>query len=319
MIEIPNWQLAGYLRSCFNPALVNYQGRRLLFYRYTAWWLGTRTRIAMVELDADFRPASRHAPVSLPKVSDRVITFDDPRAIVWRDQLWLLHIQAAYYAPGWTWSSAIVLNQVSPAGEVLQTHVPAYGRNLNYAVTEAPPAFEKNWTPIVVDNELYVVYELNPLTVIQFHPASQTWVPVAQQPWTSPYTRYLSGGTPLIPWQGTEYIGLFHTYEKRPHSQSRIYSMGFYTVDVAHWRVTRVSAQPILTAWDDRCRDIRRGNYLRLLPNRRQDPPYSVVFPCGILDCDSAWAVAIGWNDCRTYIEIYDKTTVTASLLPVPA
>lgn len=310
-------QLAGCLLNCFNPSLVYYQGKRLLFYRYTPQHSENYTRIAFVELGSNFQPVSRHHPVQLPKVSDRIVTFDDPRAFVWRNELWLMHIQAAY-TPQQTWSTAIILNRVDLVGEVTQTHVPAYSRNINYAVAEAPPAFEKNWTPLVIENELYIVYEINPLTAIKFQPEQQTWTPVCHKFWTSPYQTYLSGGTPLIPWHGSEYIGLFHTYVKSPDQQSRLYSMGFYTLDISQWRVTRISLEPVLTAWENECKDIRLGGFWRLFRRKRKkNPLLLVVFPCGIIDCGETWAVSFGWNDCRSYIEIYEKNTVIQSLAAV--
>lgn len=313
VIEISNRQLAGCLLSCFNPSLVDYQGKRLLFYRYTPERSKVHTCIAFVELGSSFQPVSQPCPVQMPKVTNRIVTFDDPRAFVWQNELWLMHIQAAYYSSQ-DWSTAVVLARVDLAGAVTQLHVPAYGRNMNYAVTEAPPAFEKNWTPLVIEDELYMVYEISPLTVIKFQPEQQTWIAVSDQSWTSPYQTYLSGGTPLIPWHGSEYIGLFHTYGT-PDQQSRLYSMGFYTLDVNQWRVTRISVEPILIAWENECKDTCQG--IQSYQSNREKFLSLVIFPCGIIDCDESWAVSFGWNDCRSYIEIYEKNTVIQSLAAV--
>ncbi|MBV8883969.1 MAG: hypothetical protein JO235_08195 [Chroococcidiopsidaceae cyanobacterium CP_BM_RX_35] len=311
MIEINNSLLAGSLLKCFNPSLVCYQGRHLLYYRYTPQPGGVHTCIAFVELNSSFQPVSHHCHIHLPKVTDRILTIDDPRAFVWRDELWLLHIQAARYqhSQQCRWSTAIVLARVNLAGQVIQVYVPTYGRNNNYAVADAPPAFEKNWTPVVVEDELYIIYEIHPLSVLKFQPKQQALIPVCYKSWNNHYPTYLSGGTPLICWHDSEYIGLFHTYVKLSNKQ-RLYSMGFYTVDVKQWCVNHISSQPILTAWHDNRKNLgwreefSQGNPL-------------VVFPSGIIECGEAWAVSFGWNDCRCYIQLYEKNVVFASLISV--
>ena len=327
IIEISNSQLVSSQLGCFNSSVVNYQGKRLLFYRYTPQLFTSLTQIAFVELDSNLQPISQHCPVKLEKVTDRIVTFDDPRAFVWRDELWIMHTQAACVPTG-GFSAAIVLSQINLNGEVIQTHVPNYGRNINYAVADERPAYEKNWTPLVVNDELYLIYEINPLHVIRFRPEDQTWLPVSCSPWVSPYQTYLSGGTPLIPWSNSEYIGLFHTFIESS-DKGRFYSMGFYTVDIDQWRVTRISSQPTLVAWSNKYKDIRmyqasprmilKDKIQAFFPLRRKHRPLPlVVFPCGIVDCGEAWMVSLGWNDCRSYIEIYNKNTVVESLKILP-
>ena len=139
MIEIDNSKLAGPLLKCFNPSLVYYQGRQLLYYRYTPQPSGIYTCIAFVKLSSNFHPVSQHRHVHLPRVTNRVLTIDDPRAFVWREELWLMHIQAAQYQhPNqWSWSTSIVLTRVDLAGQGTQVYVPDYGRNINYAVADA--------------------------------------------------------------------------------------------------------------------------------------------------------------------------------------
>ena len=308
MIEINRRHLSGSWLKCFNPSLVYYQGRYLLFYRYTPQPNSIYTSIAFVELALNFQPLGQQQQVQLPRMTDRVMTMDDPRAFVWRDELWLLHVQAARYRHRhqWHWSTAIVLARVELTGQVSQVYVPAYGRNINYAVADAPPAFEKNWTPLVIEDDLYIVYEINPLTILKFQPKQEILIPVCYQPWINPYPTYLSGGTPLISWLDSEYVGLFHTYTIRP-DQERLYSMGFYTLDVEQWCITRISQKPVLTAWEDDSKDLRRWEQFG-------QGKALVVFPGGIVDYGETWAVSFGWNDCRCYIQLFDKNQVASAI-----
>lgn len=306
MIEIPNKKLAGYFLKCFNPALVSYQGKHFIFYRHTTRPLQIYTQIAFVELDARFQPASLHCSIDIPRLTNKVVTLDDPRAFVWRDDLWIIHCQGARCLPSRNWSTSIVLTKIDLLGQVIQTHLPNYGNNLNCAVLDAPPALEKNWTPLVIGRDLFLLYEINPLTVIKFQPQDQSWVTICQKSWNSPYPTYLSGGTPLIHWHGSKYIGLYHTYDKNSEQQ-RLYSMGFYVLDVEHWCIKQISAQPILTAWSDDTKEMRSWE-----PFRRLKP--LVVFPSGIIDCGKDWAVSFGWNDCRSFIQLYDKEAIIKTL-----
>lgn len=302
----------GFSSNCFNPSLVYYQGDLLFFYRYQ-FKRELCHNIGFVKLDSNFKPTSRHQTLKIPKVTEKIKSCNDPRAFVWKDKLYLSCQQDSFVNN--TWSTSVVLGNVDLNNSQLENiHVPNYGKNFNYCITDAPPAFERNWTPLIVNNDFYMIYRINPLTVIKFCPQQQIWteVEVTHKYSIIPYQTYVSGGTPLIPWRGSEYIGLFHTYVKIDEDR-RFYSMGFYTVDVNEWRVTSISPKPILTPWKNKWKDSRRHIVKRMFV---ETPNYEVVFPLGIIDCGNAWAVSYGWNDCRCYINIYEKNMVIESLIP---
>lgn len=311
-IEISNISITGDSSLiCYNPSLVYYQNNLLLFYRFQSR-REFFTGIGFIKLNSKFKPVSKHCVVQIPKVTEKIISFEDPRVFLWRDHLHMMHNQACFED---AWSTSIVFNPIDLDSEVSQIQVPNYGKNFNQAsIDGAKPAFEKNWTPVIVDNDFYIIYEINPLTVIRFDPEQKTCieVEVSRKFWSSPYQTYLSGGTCLIPWRGSEYIGLFHTYVK--DGEKRLYSMGFYTVDVNQWCVTNISSRPILTAWKSKWKDARRNIFKRIFA--KNDFPYSVVFPAGLIDCGDTWAVSYGWNDCRSYVDIYEKAEVIESLVP---
>lgn len=329
MIGISNNNLAGFLVSCFNPSLVSFQGEILLFYRFlpsTSQYPGGYTNLAFVKLNPiNFQPISKHQVVNFTAMTKLPATFDDPRAFVWKDQLWVMYIQSVKTVSG-KWSSAVVISQIDLDGHVIQTRVPKYGRNFNFAVSEdALPAQEKNWSPLVFGDDLYFLYELNPLNIIKFQPENNTCVQVLSSPWKSHFQTYLSGSTSLIPWRGTEYIGLFHTYELS--NSVRTYSMGFYIVDISQWRVTQISLEPILIAkpgifkklfgkflnklWYSKYSKI---NWLGYLLRIIYGTPWNVIYTCGMIDYGEKWAVSIGYNEKNCYIEIYDKVKISKSL-----
>lgn len=315
MIELSNAALGRRWLCCYNPSLVEIRGKTFLFYRFTPDRSLIYTRIAFVELDSGFRSVCSPQQVQLPPVSDRIVSFEDPRAFVWRDNLWLMHVQAAL-DPELGWSACTVLARLGADGEVVSLDVPNVGRNHNLACADAPPAIDRNWTPAVVGDDLYLIYELNPLTVFRLS-QSGVWEQVCRQdPWISGWTTYLSGGTPLVPWKGSEYLAAFHTYNMKARSQ-RVYSMGFCSVNVSSWRVVRVSSAPVLTAASSRFWDTRPGVLRRLLRGPRSTGESLVVFPSGLLRQGERWAVSFGWNDCRSRIELYDDDAVERTLQPV--
>lgn len=334
MIKINNSRLAGYSLSSFNPSLVRFDGKLLLFYRFIKSCLDKYTNIAFVELNSEFQPISKHHPLCFPVREDvaTTTTFDDPRAFVWKDQLWLMFIQGVEIVNNQgtyqKWSTAIVLSQIDLDGNVIQTLIPNYGNNINFAVADAPPALEKNWVLVVVADDLYLIYELNPLTVIKFQPENNTWIEVSSVYWKTHFQTYLSGSTPLIYWYDSQYIGLYHTYDYDPVFDVRTYSMGFYSVDVHDWRVTHISKEPILTGKSGIFKQQLR-KFLINFQKKYDDKlvkiiepliyiPYKtlsdVVFPCGIINCGESWAVSFGGDDHNSYIEIYDQREIAKSL-----
>ncbi len=328
MIKISNTTLAGFLINCFNPSLVSFQGETLLFYRFipsTSRHPDNFTKIAFVKLDSiNFQPISKHQPVNLASMTTTPATFDDPRAFVWMNKLWIMYVQSVKTISG-KWSSAIVISQINLDGKVIQTHIPEYGNNINFVVSEdAPPAQEKNWSPVVIGDDLFFIYELNPLTVIKFQPEDNTCIQVSSSPWKSHFQTYLAGSTSLIPWRGSEYIGIFHTYTRS--NSIRTYSMGFYVVDVIEWRVTQVSSGLVLIAkpgilkklfgrflkklWYSKySKNYLVGNFLRIV----YGDPWNVIYTCGMIDRGENWAVSIGYNHQYCCIETYDKVKVSES------
>lgn len=237
----------------------------LLYYRYRLDRGTLRTHIAVIQLGSDYQPLGPAVPVALQAAHPRVIAFEDPRAIAWRGEIWLFHVQSASLDSGW--SGATVVARINSKGEVVDYHVPAIGRNLNAAVSDGPPGVDRNWSPFVWNDELFIIYEIAPLTIYKLLPDMRTWELVCRQAWETGYKTYLSGGTPLIPWADNEYVGLFHTHEQI-EDYRRMYSMGFYTLDPTRWQITRIASKPSLTAWGDLLKEIRSGKFPLLKPSK---------------------------------------------------
>lgn len=284
-----------------------------MFYRHNTSRSDPFTQLFTVDLDPGLRPCTVPRLVDLPKVSDKILSFEDPRAFVWQDSLWLLHTQATYTAQG-RWAACIALSRFDRAKNKWDVHAPDIGHNINFANHGTSFRFEKNWTPVVAKDRLFVIYTIDPLVVMEYLPVEKKWIEIATGAGLGLCSSFLSGGTPLIPYKGNEQIGLYHTYDAKQADDRRIYRMGFYTVDVTNWKITSISAAHLQTEGPGRLWDLRVGVRERLGLRKPSAARYEVVFPCGIVDHGDEWAVSLGWNDCRSQIMLFPKADIAPSL-----
>jgi predicted GH43/DUF377 family glycosyl hydrolase len=317
---IPNVRLGSFLRPAFNPAIVPFEDGYLLFFRQVISRKQPYTRIRMIALDEAYRPRSLVKDVVIPRISPQIRTFDDPRAFWWRGSLWLLHTQASHSQRG-VWAACMVLTQVFPDGHTGISFLPEYGRNINESNRGAGAEFEKNWTPLVSGNNLFLVYEIHPMIVLKVCSTrnapgdSVTCVEsVETQQSTLQSTTHLSGGTPLIEFEGSSFIGMYHTYALI--NGNRRYTAGFYTVSTNPWRFTALSRAPVLAGNSVWWKDLRISLKERI-GLRKPTIRYEVVFPGGLIDRGDTLDAAVGWNDCRLFIQRFEKAEIRASLRAV--
>lgn len=303
---------AGAAPLAFNPGLIADGAGYLLFYRLQQP-AEPFTSLSVVRLDDRLRVVTRPQRVAVPKISAEITSFEDPRAFRWRGDIWLMHNQASL--SGGIWSTSLVVGRYAD-GRITDLSVPLYGQNRNRALDPAaPPAFEKNWTPLVIGDDLCLVYEMNPLTMLKYDPARHDWQlqsgpgPRVETGWDS----YLSGSTPLIPWGPDQQIAMFHTYQRE--GERRLYHAGFWLLNTRTWRVSALSPAPVLSGWKDRIRDHRQGRRRFL----SYDPVYQVVFPAGIAWAGEDLLVSFGWNDSQAAIARFSRAEVEAALQPLRA
>ena len=318
---ISNSRLGSSLRAAFNPAIVPFEAGYLLFYRQAISRKEPYTHIRMVALDKAYRPRSTASDVAIPKISPQIRTFDDPRAFWWRGSLWLLHTQASH-SNGKIWATCVVLTQVFPDGRTGITFLPEYGRNINESNRGFGAEFEKNWTPLVIGDDLFLIYQIHPMFVLRvcwsgnMHSDAISHVETVEtQQSNFQAATHLSGGTPLIQLEGSSFIGMYHTYALLDGT-NRQYTAGFYTVSSKPWKLTSISQVPILVGESATLRDLRRPLRERI-GLRRPSTMYEVVFPGGLIDRGDTLDAAIGWNDCRLFIQRFNKADIFAGLMRI--
>lgn len=84
---------------------------------------------------------------------------------------------------------------------------------------------EKNWSPLVIEDELFLVYSYRPLII--FKMVGDT-LELFKQSFLSSEPHTLRGGSPLVPW-GDHYLGVVHSSPL--HLGKRVYTHSFVLLD----------------------------------------------------------------------------------------
>lgn len=294
IIDIPNELLMGKDVRCFNNSIINYQGRTFMLYRYEPY--GTyATEIAMCELDQGFMPVGPSKKIRIPRMTSRIETLDDPRAFLYKNELWFTHAQGALYSE-WQWSASLCVAKTDENGLCNNCYLPNFGKNYNYATKNLPKASEKSWSPFIHEGKLHMVYLIDTLTIIEYDPKADFVKQVETSRDKIPYSWDHGkpyGGTQLINRNGG-YFGIFHSYTiTNPNMPNcRTYHIGAYSIKKGPdgFYVDRMSTKPIITAVEEPERDMR-ANRAGWRPN--------CVYPCGLIEMNSRVYMSYGWQDCR--------------------
>jgi hypothetical protein len=108
----------------------------------------------------------------------------------------------------------------------------------------------------------------------------------------------------LIKFSETELLGVFHSFKPVNHPPYRHYFTGFFVVDTVTHEIKAISRAPVMVAQPDKARDVRPPGWT---PN--------AIFPCGLVEMpEGAFAVSLGWQDCRCLIKTFSRAEIEASI-----
>lgn len=316
-VEIDNDLLINRGGKCYNCSLVEKKGKLFMVYRYEPSMHYT-TEVALVELEPETLTPKLGTNQKLDtfRYNSNTSTIDDPRAFMFQGDM---HAMCAHgrliNGPGGTgWSSSVVLATFDERGRVSSQYLPSYGRNMNSSnLVEHINATEKNWSPFVHEDQIHLIYSINPTVVLRINTQSKSTEElsiVSYPEHTFDFWRwgsFLAGGTNLIR-VGNEFIGLHHTFlEKNPGKPDvRQYYSGLYAISAeAPFRVTRMSSKPVLNSKMDAKKDMRHNEHY-WKPN--------VAYPCGLIEQGDKLLVSYGWQDCRCRIDVWDKEELLSRL-----
>jgi predicted GH43/DUF377 family glycosyl hydrolase len=178
---------------------------------------------------------------------------------------------------------------------------------------ESPKTEEKNWVPLIYNDELLLAYSISPHRIerpIDGTHASETFsLSPAKIPWN---WGILRGGTPALP-EGDEYLAFFHSTKDMASIQSKgqevtHYFMGAYTfASEPPFAITRISPEPIF------------AKNFYTAPDYKTWKPLRCVFAAGYVSNDDYVWVAYGRQDHESWIVKLDKKGLLNSLIPTSA
>lgn len=287
----------------FNPSVCDYLGKKLMAYRLEDRAAHSWSQIAICELDEDWQPVfDSNKLIDLPEPFPGTNLFEDPRLYVFSDQLVLTFIAARFNGHQHVASQGIC--ELDDSYEIVADSIlyPDLGSNLNYASMGDPMRLksEKNWTLFRFENSSEkIIYTVNPLDIESERGRSRS---KAQINWQY---GFLSGSTPLVPWEGNLLLGCFHSFVYE--GVHRKYYVGWYVLDPAVGRIVSYSKSPFLEGKIDG--DEKRPTGSSWVPR--------AVFPCGLMDLGEEMALSYGWLDSTCRIGFFAHQEIRKSLIPV--
>ena len=293
-------KVTGESVKTYNFSVVKFQNRFWAFYRFETGD-GFHTEIGVCEMASDLGSfIGRHQKVMIPRISGRVVTVDDPRAVVIGGSVFLVMAQGAQDRHG-NWCSCVCVVKVSVSGDQWSctsrcTAYP-YGNNENWLSVENGPnhqiiAREKNWSPLVKDNKLHLVYKHNPLTILEIDEDGRMAKAFIKSEHLAEqmYGNNIYGGTNYIDFEGG-FLSMFHTFTTDPGTGQRVYEAGWILLN-RDFSLRASSIRPYVVASHSEPDYIRQ----KLEPNSGWKP--IVFYPCGLLNLgNELYAVTYGLND----------------------
>ena len=294
----------------FNCSMVEYSDGYLLVYRtdlkneiLKRWCVNIN--LHMVKLNKKFKVVGENKTLKLhtnPKTFlDKYIKdlpkghhCEDPRMIIHKDKIFL------FYTDGFKQLLALI-NLDSLEVE-----------HSDYLETPFTTQFEKNWTPLVKNNELYLVYGYQPLfTVIKLN-NSNPWIidaVISQKTKLKDVWKYgeIRGGTPWIDTHDNKYyISMFHSSKQLTPiiEYSKIYFGGIILLD-RNMIPVAISKIPVI-----------RGE-IQSFTRERLNQNIFVVFPGGIIyDYNKEkYIISFGYNDSEIRILEIDRDKIYNELI----
>lgn len=259
VIKIP-----GLYGHTMNPGITKYENGYLMSFRtgsigIISWIkrhlkLEKETYICFIKLNKDFKPVGKLSAVKHTSLldSDGYNLGEDPRLIVFQDKIYVFYNDLQYGNTKDQFVKRMHMAEVvdrrgkfSLKNITLLNFVDAeeyYRRNRSQDKEQGVVRqFEKNWGPFIYQNELYLVYLLEPHVILKPNLETGECRLLYENEEIDICPRGMArGGTPAIR-IGNEYIAFYHTLlrarhrfpslHKTPHPRSNAYCFSAYSFD----------------------------------------------------------------------------------------
>lgn len=289
--------------DAFNPSIVRYQDSILLVFRIRDPLLKTTNEIGLIELDDMFKPISKPYVVKIRNQIPDQSMAQDPRIITIGDELFMVYNDMLGSArKGFR---RMLIGKIQFDGKAFFIENPEMLNNFDQ---ENKSRHEKNWAPFVFEDQLMLIYSLQPhiiLKPIAFENRCETcFSTVNKASWE--YGELRGGSQAFL--VGDEYLSFFHSTKEMKTLQSEgkkisHYFMGAYTFekDAPH-AIKSISKKPII------------GKNFYNGPLHKTWKPLRVVFPGGFIFDEQHIFVAYGRQDHEIWIVTMDREALLKSL-----
>ncbi len=296
-IEIPDYP------NAYNPSLIPYKDGYLLSFRYIArcpekFRNTLRTDVSFIgvaSLDKDFKVAKK--TVQLLNVisysSGFSLTAEDARLLNAGNRIFIFFNDLPLLQT--SGSFAMYFGELIEDRGMFVLKGPA--KPLNYIRANR---VEKNWSPFLCGDRLYVIYADHPRVILEVDPNTGFCHEVSRTTlnWNWNWGE-IRGGTPAYLVDDT-FLTFFHSIFPAKTSKKGVYVMGAYTFDKeAPFTVRKMTCLPL-------------GD----LTDYTEENSSKVVFPGGMVIQDNFIHVAWGKSDKHVFITTFDKDRLLSSMEP---
>lgn len=297
--------------TCYNPSIVTIEDGYLLSFRWDrpenkvknalkrARWKDKETFVCLVELDQNFSP--RDIPQTIHLTDEYGRTIQNP------EDMRILKVGEDVVG---IFNSSVTLYNGQPQ---FQMHLVNFRKNYasNHYTSSPTVALsypkarnvEKNWMPFVYNNELHLIYEISPHTVLKPNRETGECVVIAKNEKEIQWNfGELRGGTPALAMGNDFYISFFHSAvlaKQLRRKSAYFYLMGCYVFDQKPpFNITAITPKPILPE------DLYTFRH-----NHRK-----IIYPSGLTETPNEYILACGENDAHIVIVSLNKTRLLKEL-----
>lgn len=312
-IKIPGYE------STLNPSICVYKNQLVLTCRYISEKDKTISYIVFTKLDKDFNVIAKPQILNLrkdfPHIPSRT---EDARLFVLKDKLFIIYNDnmtpknTIHISLSLAEKRSMYIAEVIDENGVFQIkgkpcHL-SYFNNRYYS--------EKNWVPFVYENTIYMVYQMNPHTILKLDNLYEKEQDTLKSKYTimqaNASTEMLNlnhynwplirGGTPALLFDDY-YLSFFHTGNKVNSSVAEDkyhYFMGAYLFEKKPpFSIKAISKHPIVGP---------------LMYTSDKETEKKVIYPIGFLYDDSYFYVFCGKDDCEVILILLDRKKTLESL-----
>lgn len=280
----------GFFHDSYNPSIIQHDGKLLCAYRWHPDPRNPRTKIAIAELDQDFKIVSNQ-PITMPEII-RHLSVEDARLFEHCGQLYVSYtVSKIPSRPPYCVVQCGELNQVEGSWMVGSVEQTTYGKN-------DWTRLEKNWVYFSDQSERYAIYSTHGEQIIlrldyKGNVVEELRTEAPEWKWGEAH-----GGTTPLPYDDQHWIRFFHSRTMNgPKPWPWRYYVGAALMEnKPPFKTVALSKHPILTGQE---------GYSAPYPFKPK-----VVFPGGAIQRGEEYLVSFGENDSASKIAIINKKDI---------